>query len=438
MRRIRHEKRTRNITRNSGTPIHQYTVHSLRWRAIAGCYLAATYTCRWMSSREIAAVVASHRDAFVRDLQEWVDIDSGSFTPIGVNRLADRCEERLHAGGWEVERLLHHAAGDEEQLGDLIVARLPADGPSTMLIGHLDTVFHEGAAAERPFRTEGTRAYGPGAYDMKSGVLAAMCAVEVLQELGLPTGNLTFVCNPDEEVGSPFSGDTIKGLAQVADAALVMEGAREDGSVVSARKGVTDFEIEIIGRAAHAGVEPERGRSAVLEASHKVIALHALPDRWPGVSVNVGVIEGGERPNVVADRCRLHVDVRAPSEAALESVEAELERICREHVVHDVDVVVQERQWHRPMERTEGTRHMVSIARDIAEDLGFDLGDAATGGASDANTTSAAGVPTLDGLGLVGGDAHSEAEWVDLESVVPRVTLIAGLLTRIATQGVPR
>lgn len=390
-----------------------------------------------MDARQIAAVIDRHHDAFVRDLAAWVNIDSGSFSPAGVNRVADRCEERFHRGGWEVERLQHHPDGGDPQLGDLVIARLPGDGPNILLIGHIDTVFHEGAATERPFRIEGNRAFGPGVYDMKSGVLAAMAAVEALQEAGLSAGNLTFVCNPDEEIGSSFSASSIKELAQVADAALVMEGAREDGSVVSARKGVTDFRVEIIGRAAHAGVEPERGRSAVVEASHKVIGLHGLNGQWPGVTVNVGVVEGGERPNVVADRCRLHIDVRAPHEETLAQVEAELERICHEHVVPDIEVIVEERRWHRPMENGSGTQHLVGVARQIAAELGFELGDAATGGASDANTTSAAGVPTLDGLGLVGGDAHADAEWVDLDSITPRVTMIAGLIQRIAIEGVP-
>jgi glutamate carboxypeptidase len=221
---------------------------------------------------------------------------------------------------------------------------------------------------------------------------------------------------------------TIKELAQVADFALVMEGARENGDIVSARKGVTDFEVEIIGRAAHAGVEPERGRSAVLEAAHKTVSLHALNGQWPGVTVNVGVLEGGTRPNVIADRARLHIDIRAPHAETLELVESELERICTTHVIPDVEVIVEERKWHRPMEKSEASGKLVELAQAIAGELGFELNDSATGGASDANTTSSAGVPSLDGLGLCGGDAHAESEWIDLTSIVPRVSLLAGLI----------
>jgi glutamate carboxypeptidase len=305
------------------------------------------------------------------------------------------------------------------------------------MIGHMDTVFDEGTAEMRPFRIEDGRARGPGVSDMKSGLLNGFFATEILAESGFPVGNLTYICNPDEEIGSPFSAEIIKDLASNADVAFVLEGARENGAIVSARKGVTDFEIEIIGRAAHAGVEPERGRSATLEAAHKTVALHGLNGRWPGVTVNVGLLEGGTRPNVVADRCRVWVDVRAAHRQTQELVEAEIERICATHVVPDVEVVSEGRTWHRPMEKTASTAALVDAAVEIAGALGFELTDESTGGASDANTTSAAGVPTLDGLGMVGGGDHGPAEWMAIDSVVPRMSLLASLLGRIATEGVP-
>jgi glutamate carboxypeptidase len=211
----------------------------------------------------------------------------------------------------------------------------------------------------------------------------------------------------------------------------VLEGARENGDIVSARKGVSDYTIEIVGRSAHAGVEPERGRSAIVEAAHKTLALQALNGRWPGVTVNVGVVHGGTRPNVVAESCRLEVDVRSPVEETFQEAEAAVEAIAREHTVPDVSVNVLGGGWHRPMEKKEGGARLVELAIGVAADLGFELRDAATGGASDANTTSAAGVPTLDGLGPIGGDDHSPKEWLELPSVVPRISLLAGLLSRL-------
>ncbi|MDP9242895.1 MAG: M20/M25/M40 family metallo-hydrolase, partial [Actinomycetota bacterium] len=211
---------------------------------------------------------------------------------------------------------------------------------------------------------------------------------------------------------------------------FVMESARENGDVVSARKGVSDFRIDIRGRAAHAGVEPEKGRSAILEAANKTLALQELNGRWPGVTVNVGVIEGGTRSNVIAERCRLKVDVRSSAEESFRAVEAEVTRIGERSTVPDVECAVESGSWHRPFEKKGGSALLAAEAIRIASELGFELHDAPTGGASDANTTSAAGVPTLDGLGPVGGDDHAPSEWSDLPSVPTRIALLSGLLSR--------
>src|SRR6266540_3228670 len=297
------------------------------------------------------------------------------------------------------------------------------------MIGHTDTVFEPGTAAERPFRIEGDRATGPGVSDMKGGLLTGFFAVEVLREAGFDGfGSITYICNPDEEIGSPFSRSHIEQAAADTDAAFVLEGARENGDVVSARKGVSDFRIEILGRAAHAGVEPERGRSAILEAAHKVIALHELNGRWPGVTVNAGVIDGGTRANVVPDRCDLRVDVRAPHADSFERALAEVERVARTAVVPDVEIEFEARTGFPPMEKTETTARLVEQAKGIAEELGFELNDAATGGASDANVVAGMGVPVLDGLGPVGGADHAPGEWLDLDSVVPRMGLLAAMI----------
>jgi len=375
-------------------------------------------------------------DEFVEALRELVDIDSGTFTRTGVNRVADRCEARFRAAGWEVERIAHEPLeGDGARLGDIVIGTIGHGAPRVLLVGHTDTVFSEGAARERPFTIEGDKAYGPGVCDMKSGLLGGFFAVELLQEAGALEGSVTYICNPDEEIGSPFSKPVIHDRAQAADAALVLEPARSGGRVVTARKGVTDFRIMVSGRAAHAGVEPKKGASAVLEAAHKIVALHALNDRWPGVTVNAGVVEGGTRPNVVAERCEVHVDIRAPEEQALDRTEREALRIAESSTVPGTTSVVRMAANHRPMERTEGTAALLEIARGVGREVGFEVDETPTGGASDANTTSAAGAPTLDGLGPIGGDAHSPAEWLDLGSIVPRVTLLAGLIARAGEVG---
>jgi glutamate carboxypeptidase len=376
-----------------------------------------------------AAVLAS-REAYLADLASLVNLDCGSYSPQGVNRVADHVLARLETLGATVQRIGHHPTAGEPQLGDLVVGHLPGNGPRLLLIGHMDTVFEAGTAAARPYRTVGERATGPGVTDMKSGLLAGLTALAALQAHGARPA-VTFVANPDEEIGSPFSTPHIRGLVPDHDVALVLECARANGDLVSARKGIADAEVVVTGRAAHAGIEPEKGRHAILAAARHVEAIQALNGRWPGVTANVGVIQGGSRPNVVPASCRYEVDLRATSADAFDAAWEELAAIVAMPDPVGTTAQLRRTAHHPPMERTPATARLVALAVAIATELGFAVGDAATGGASDANTTSAAGLPTLDGLGPVGGDDHSADEWLDLTSVVPRVTLLASLIDRI-------
>jgi glutamate carboxypeptidase len=374
--------------------------------------------------------VASTFDRYLAELEELVNIDCGSYTPEGVNAVATHVVAELARLGADVERIPHHSIEGDPQLGDLVVGRLAGEGPRLLLIGHMDTVFGPGTVAERPFRRNGERATGPGTSDMKGGLLAGLHAVAALRETGA-TPAITFVANPDEEIGSPFSGHHIRALAAEHDAALVLECARANGDIVSARKGVADLAITFHGRAAHAGVEPEKGHNAILAAARAVEALHALNGKWKGVTVNAGVIAGGTRPNVIAAECRLEVDLRAPTARAFDEARSAVTSIVAEPAVRGVIADLREAAMHRPMEATPATKRLAQLAISVAAELGLELHDAATGGASDANTTSAEGVPTLDGLGPIGGDDHSDDEWLDLSSVVSRTTLLAALIARI-------
>ena len=375
-------------------------------------------------------IVDARVPRFLAELESLVNIDCGSYTPEGVNRVADVVAEALAELGAQVERVTHHPAEGRPQLGDLVTGRLAGDGPRLLLIGHMDTVFDPGTAAARPYRSSGDRATGPGVTDMKAGLLAGLHAIAALREAGEQPA-ITFVANPDEEIGSPFSTPIIRSLAPQHDAALVLECARANGDIVSARKGIADYHLEVVGRAAHAGVEPEKGRSAILEAAHQVLALHALNGRWPTVTVNAGVIRGGTRPNVVPERCELQVDLRAATADAFAAASAEVERLASSPTVDGVTIGMRRSAGHQPMEKTDASARLVSLAVAIAADMGFELHDAATGGASDANTTASLGLPTLDGLGPVGGDDHSADEWLDLASVAPRTTLLAMLIGHI-------
>jgi glutamate carboxypeptidase len=380
----------------------------------------------------LRAAVAADLPAYLEDLARLVNIDCGSYTPEGVNEVGEWTARFLAGLGADID-VRPDPAG---RFGDTVVATFHgmADGPRALLIGHMDTVFDPGTAAERPFRIDDGTARGPGVTDMKSGLLAGLYALKAITgELGgLPFERLTFIANPDEEIGSPTSRPHIEAAAADVDACLVLECARANGDIVSSRKGILEAHLTVHGRAAHAGVEPEKGRSAILEAARVVRDLHALNGRWSGVTVNVGKIAGGTRPNVVAERCELEVDVRSTTAGGLAEAEAALREVAAATEVADTTVDVDVRVSWLPMEKLERSGRLVEHAVALAERLGFELHDAATGGASDANTTSGMGVPTLDGLGPIGGNDHSPAEYLEVESIVPRTTLVAGLLLAIA------
>jgi glutamate carboxypeptidase len=370
--------------------------------------------------------------AYLADLERLVSIDCGTYTPDGVDEVARWTGSFLGQLGAEID--VRPDPGG--QYGKTVVATFhgKADGPRLLLVGHMDTVFDPGTAAARPFRIDDGIAYGPGVTDMKSGLLAGLYALKsIIAEFdGLPFERLTYIANPDEEVGSPSSRDHIRAAAADVDACLVLECARANGDIVSARKGILETRLTVHGRAAHAGVEPEKGRSAILEAARLVRDLHALNGRWPGVTVNVGKIIGGTRPNVVAERCDLEVDVRATSAEGLSEVEVAIRELAATTEVPDTTIDANVLVSWLPMEKLARSGRLVDQAKAIAEHLGFTVNDTATGGASDANTTSGMGVPTLDGLGPIGGNDHSPAEYLEVESIVPRTTLLAGLLLAIA------
>ena len=380
----------------------------------------------------LASAIAGDLADYLADLERLVSIDCGSYTPDGVNEVGRFVTEVLRGLGAEVEL----RPDPQGRFGDTVIGTFhgTAHGARALLIGHMDTVFDPGTAAQRPFRIDSDIAYGPGVTDMKSGLLAGLYALKAIvgEFDGLPFERLTFVANPDEEVGSPTSSAHIREAAAEADVCLVLECARANGDIVSARKGILDTRLTVHGRAAHSGVEPEKGRSAVLEAARLVRELHGLNGRWPGVTVNVGVIRGGTRPNVVAERCDLEVDVRSTNAEGLAAVEAAIRDAAAATEIPDTTVEMNLAVAWAPMEKLERSGRLVEHAQAVAAQLGFEVRDASTGGASDANTTSGMGVPTLDGLGPIGGNDHSPAEYLEVDSIVPRTTLLAGLLLAIA------
>lgn len=375
--------------------------------------------------------------AFLADLERLCSIDCGSYTPAGVNEVADWVAAQLAAMGASVDR----RPDPNGKFGDTVIGTFEGTkgGARVLLIGHMDTVFSEGTVAKRPFRIDGevgagAIARGPGVTDMKAGLISGLRAVGAVLATAqpFPFERLTFIANPDEEVGSPSSRPHIEEAAATADACFVLECARENGDFVSSRKGIADLRITIAGRAAHAGVEPEKGRSAILAGAELVREIHALNGRWPTVTANVGVFKAGTRPNIVCDEAELQVDVRALQAEPLRLILDEITRLAENPAVPDCYVNVERMAGWAPMEKLERSGRLAEHVIALASRLGFATKDVSTGGASDANTTSGMGVPSIDGLGPVGGLDHSPDEYLEVDSVVPRTALVAALLLEVS------
>jgi len=384
----------------------------------------------------IRGIAESGLPAYLADLERLVNIDCGSYTPEGVNEVAAWVAADLESMGAAVERRPDPAG----RLGDTVVATFegrPGAGPRILLIGHMDTVFEAGTVAKRPFRIEDGIAYGPGVTDMKGGLLVGLRAIAALRAFvgggidRLPFESITFIANPDEEIGSPTSTPHIVEAAKKADAAFVLECARANGDFVSMRKGIYDLRLRIAGRAAHAGVEPEKGRSAILAGAELVRGIHDLNGRWPDVTANVGVFKAGTRPNIVCDEAELQVDLRAMAAEPLADAMAAIEALAAQPAVPDVTVDIETMHHWAPLEKLERSGRLGDHIVAIAQRLGFETKGAATGGASDANTTSGIGVPTVDGLGPIGGGDHAPAEYLEVDSIVPRLALVAALLLTV-------
>ncbi|MFE4924219.1 M20/M25/M40 family metallo-hydrolase [Streptomyces sp. NPDC056661] len=381
--------------------------------------------------------VALH-DRYLSDLRHLVSIDSGSYSPEGVNRVAAWTVRRLASLGFEADRAAVTAGGRESRFGDLVVGRLrgrlPVErgGRRILLAGHMDTVFDDGTAAERPFRLSGPLAHGPGVSDDKGGLLAGLAAVELLlHRRMLDFAEIVFLATPDEEIGSPASRPVTAALTAGIHYALGLECARENGDLVIARKGVADFVITVTGRAAHAGIEPERGANAALAAAHLLIDCQKMNGRWGDVTVNVGMVRAGSRINVVCPEAELHVEVRSSTDDGIRHAREAIEKAAARLSVPGTNATVRQTEACPAMEDTPAARTMFAHAVEAGRELSIALGAAATGGVGDANTIAGAGVPTLDGLGPVGGGDHGPDEWLDVTTVPSRVALLAALIVTL-------
>ena len=345
-------------------------------------------------------------------LRELVELES----PTGYSAGLQSVGERIAA---EVEPM----GAESGFAGDHLRAELPGHGQPLLVLGHLDTVWAVGSLGRMPFRIEGDRAYGPGAYDMKAGLVVL---VEALREAAADRRAVRVFLTADEEIGSPTARALIEEAGDGVAAALVLEPPTLRGELKTARKGQARYRLTVHGRAAHAGTHPDDGASAVEELAHQILGLKRLSDPDRGITVNVGVVRGGVRENVVADHAEAWVDVRVAHAADVSRIEIALAALEPSDARTRLEL---EGGFTRPpLQPSAGGARLFEKAREHGLRLGLDLRETSSGGGSDGNLVGALGVPVLDGLGAEGAGAHARDEHVILPSVPVRARLLSQLL----------
>lgn len=372
--------------------------------------------------------VEQHLSTYVEELRELCAIDSDSYNKAGLDAVAQAFGARMRGLGMDVSSI------EREGWGNDLLGTLRGTGQgNVLLLGHIDTVYPIGTAAARPVRVEGNTAYGPGVIDMKGNLLAAIYAIEALRALSFTDfGEIRFLCVSDEEINVRHSHDVMQQVCQHCQRALVLEAARANGDIVSARKGHTTYTLTAQGRSAHAGVEPEKGRNAIVELAHQVLQFDTLNGWREGFTINAGVISGGTAANVVPDFARVEFDTRFLYDDDRKAAERRFYELMEQKRVPDVELTLSAAPTIKgPMMRTPASIQLAGQAQGIAQMLGFTVHHVLTGGASDASLTSGYGIPTLDGLGPIGGRDHSPDEYLMLDSVAPRAALLAGLIATV-------
>jgi glutamate carboxypeptidase len=366
-----------------------------------------------------------------RKLHDWIRHLVAIESPSDDKRAVDRCVDAVVEMATELGgRVRRHR---QRAFGDVLELRFGGSGKAerklapVMLLGHLDTVWPLGTLRSMPFRVAQGRAWGPGVLDMKAGVAMGLTALSILREQEARRRPVIFLLNSDEEVGSAVSRGITEKLALECTAVFVLEPAQGlKGAYKTARKGVGGYRVRVTGVAAHAGVDFERGHSAIAELAWQLEKVRGFTELDRGLTVNAGVIRGGTRTNVIAAEAEAEIDVRIAQAKDAERID----RRFRGLRVRDRGCVLQvEGGMNRPpMERSRATVALFRRAATLAAQIGFKLGEASTGGGSDGNFTAALGVPTLDGMGAVGEGAHASHESVLLESLIPRMALLAEMI----------
>jgi glutamate carboxypeptidase len=371
----------------------------------------------------MAAIKACEPDARAL-LERAVAIDSGTGDAEGLNQLgALLTRELLQSGFTKVDAV----AAEPPAVGNNLVATVEGAGRGRiLLIAHMDTVFAHGTVAQRPYRVVDEQGYGPGAGDDKQGSVAAICAMRALKAIGFRDfARITLIVNSNEETGSLGTRKLFREHAQASDVAINLErGVPPDGVLVS-RKGAAVVTLEITGRAAHSGLEPEKGRNAALEAAHQALELGALADPKRETTVNVTVLQSGDKSNVIPDRAVVKADVRAYTPDELDRVERQAKQLAGRTTVPEVKVAVTMDRLFPPWPHVPSTDALLERARAVYAEIGGKLAAVSVGSSADVALTAEAGTPSIDGFGILGDGAHGPDDHADLRSIVPRVYLLA-------------
>ena len=373
----------------------------------------------------LAAGAAERRAQLIEALRRISSHDAPSGDPVALASVADLLESALGDASGRASRQASPA-------GPLLEAEFgpPAGaGEGVLVLCHYDTVWPAGAVAERPFRIEGGFAHGPGVYDMRGGIVATLGALELLGELGALRRPVRVLLTPDEETGSRASRDRIVARSREAAIVFVPEPALPGGALKTARKGWIAYRLRVRGRAAHAGLEPEAGVSAIDELVDRLTELRAFADPELGTTISPGVIAGGSATNVIAERAEAEIDVRVPTAAEEARVRTAFGAL--DATRPGAELEVRELHARPPLERTPAIAALAERARSLAAMLGLELGEGSAGGVSDANLAAAEGATVLDGIGPEGRGAHAVDERVSLDSLVDRTALIALLMVEL-------
>src|SRR6266516_8131568 len=395
-------------------------------------FIVVTHGGSFMELQSLVAGVEAYTrqrlSQYIEELRELCTIDSDSYHKPGLDEMALLLAARMRGLG------MHAMIIERESWGNDLFGVLHGNGgANVLLLGHMDTVYPVGIAAARPVRVESDIVYGPGVSDMKGCILSAIYAIEALVSMNFHAfGEIRFLFVSDEEINTRHSQDIMQQACDNAQGALTLEAARSNGDIVSARKGHTWYKLTALGRSAHAGVEPEKGRNAVIEMAHQILQFQNLNGWREGITITAGVISGGTLPNVVPDFAQAQFDLRFLLDEDRIATEQRFHELIMQKRIANVELTLERApDMKAPMVLTSESQKLAHQAQHTANLLGFSINHVLTGGASDASYATNHGVPALDGLGPIGGRDHSPDEYLVLGSVAPRTALLAGLIATI-------